>query len=309
MKELRDRVLVPLAIPLGAALVIVFVILNFSRVLLALEERSSATAATFVAIAVASAVLFGSTYFSARGEDRSAGNLTVLASAGLALVVAGFIGLAALQEEQSEAAAEAKKKAAEAGPVAATVTAFDIGFRPKEVQVPAGKPRIELVNDGATLHTMDIEGVPGFHLEVASKGAKAVKEADLKPGSYVFFCDVPGHRQGGMEGTLTVTEGGGGASAAGGQAGAGRVDVTAGEMFFKPKELTAPGGPVQVSLKNEGTLAHTLLVDGVVKFQKLAADPGKTQSGTLDVGPGEYVLYCEVPGHRQAGMEAKLKVG
>jgi uncharacterized cupredoxin-like copper-binding protein len=306
MKELRDRVLVPLAIPLGAALVIVIIVLNYSRVLLALDERASATAATLVAIAGASAVLFGSTYFSARGEERSAANLTVLAGAGLALVVAGFIGLAAIQEEQSEAAAAAKKKAAEAGPVAASVTAFDIGYRQKEVTVPAGKPRIELVNDGATRHTLDIEGVPGFHLEVASKGEKVAKEADLKQGKYVFFCDVQGHRQAGMEGTLTVTEGGaGGGAAAGGAA----ADIEGGDLFFKPKELAVPAGPVQVTLKNSGALQHTLLVDGAPKFKKLVVDPGKSQTEPLDVGPGEYVLYCDVPGHRQAGMETKLKVG
>src|SRR5919197_366199 len=155
MKELRERVLVPLAIPLGAALIIVFIVLNYSRVLLALDERAGSAAATVVAIA------------------------------GVVLVMAGFIGLAAIQEEQSEAAAAAKKKAEAEGPVAATVTSFDIGFRPKDVQVPAGKPRIPLVNDGATRHTMDIEGVPGFHLEVNSKGAKAAATADLKPGKYV----------------------------------------------------------------------------------------------------------------------------
>jgi uncharacterized cupredoxin-like copper-binding protein len=30
------------------------------------------------------------------------------------------------------------------------------------------------------------------------------KKIDLKPGEYEFYCDILGHRQQGMEGTLTV---------------------------------------------------------------------------------------------------------
>jgi uncharacterized cupredoxin-like copper-binding protein len=39
---------------------------------------------------------------------------------------------------------------------------------------------------------------PTFH------GASKTVSLNLKPGTYKFYCSVPGHRQAGMEGTLTV---------------------------------------------------------------------------------------------------------
>ena len=37
------------------------------------------------------------------------------------------------------------------------------------------------------------------------KGGAMTLTLKLKPGKYIFYCSVPGHRQAGMEGTLNVS--------------------------------------------------------------------------------------------------------
>jgi uncharacterized cupredoxin-like copper-binding protein len=78
-------------------------------------------------------------------------------------------------------------------------------FDPKEPQVPAGIVAIKLESSEG-LHTLVFDNgkLPGFRLEAGSGKSDQLK-ADLKPGKYTFFCDIPGHREAGMEGTLTVT--------------------------------------------------------------------------------------------------------
>ena len=54
-------------------------------------------------------------------------------------------------------------------------------------------------------HDVSIEG-GGVEKKgkVVEGGATSTVAATLKPGKYTFYCSVPGHREAGMEGTLTV---------------------------------------------------------------------------------------------------------
>lgn len=78
-------------------------------------------------------------------------------------------------------------------------------FDPKNADAPAGVDAIKLESEGG-LHTLVFAGgkAPGFKLQAASGKSDELK-VNLKPGKYTFYCDIPGHREAGMEGTITVT--------------------------------------------------------------------------------------------------------
>jgi plastocyanin len=91
------------------------------------------------------------------------------------------------------------------------------------------------------------------------------------------------------------------------QADESHLSVTAGDLFLKPKEATAPAGRIAVTYVNEGQIEHTLLVEGK-KDLSLKVEKGGEDKGSLELQPGDYTFYCDVPGHRAAGMELKLHV-
>jgi plastocyanin len=72
-------------------------------------------------------------------------------------------------------------------------------------EAPAGALEVESPNKSSTDHDIAIEGNGVNEAgEVVKDGGVSKVSVDLKAGKYQFFCTVTGHRQAGMEGTLTV---------------------------------------------------------------------------------------------------------
>jgi plastocyanin len=81
-----------------------------------------------------------------------------------------------------------------------------LAFNSKALTAKAGKVAIEFVNKSSLAHNVTIESASGEKAGATptfSGGSKTLS-VNLKPGTYKFFCSVPGHRQAGMEGTITV---------------------------------------------------------------------------------------------------------
>jgi plastocyanin len=87
-----------------------------------------------------------------------------------------------------------------------TPSGSDLAYEQSDVNAKAGPVTIDFDNQQSTPHDVKVEDSAGEELGgtdlISSSTANAT--VDLQPGSYTFFCSVPGHREAGMEGTLTV---------------------------------------------------------------------------------------------------------
>jgi uncharacterized cupredoxin-like copper-binding protein len=92
-----------------------------------------------------------------------------------------------------------------------TVKLLDIRFDPKDFSIPANTDvTVTLTNDGVAPHNFAITdhnnpNVQNLNIsEDVSPGETKTVTINAPAGSYYFYCDVPGHEEAGMHGTLTV---------------------------------------------------------------------------------------------------------
>ena len=80
----------------------------------------------------------------------------------------------------------------------------DILFQPTEITIPANTDvTINLTNQGNLQHSFDIDEL-GVHSGDLGPGAVGSVVINAEPGTYQFYCAVPGHKEAGMVGTITI---------------------------------------------------------------------------------------------------------
>lgn len=79
-------------------------------------------------------------------------------------------------------------------------------YNTKSLSAKAGKVSIDFTNSSPVGHNVTLESSSGEEVGATPtfQGGSKTLTATLKPGTYKFYCSVPGHRMAGMEGTLTV---------------------------------------------------------------------------------------------------------
>ena len=97
-------------------------------------------------------------------------------------------------------AGEGESPGTPGGPV--VVTAAITGFDPGTIEAAAGEVELEITNLDAFDHDFTIDELGVNVAFGANETVDAAFEAG--PGTYTFYCSIPGHREAGMEGTLTV---------------------------------------------------------------------------------------------------------
>jgi plastocyanin len=230
-KDTRDRLLLPLFLPLGGLALIAGVLYGLSRVLLSISHD----AATGTALAVAVSIMVSAVLVS---------RLPVIRASSIASMMGAVVGVAMLAGGIALIAVSPKHEGGQRTEIVQLV-AQNIQFAQTSLTVPAGqKFTIAFDNlDTGTQHNVqifaakDFSGAPLFDGQLVTGPSKASYDvASLDAGTYYFKCVI--HPQ--MIGTIQAVASGDGGGSDGG--GSGGLTITASSLSFDIAEIDLVAG-------------------------------------------------------------------
>jgi len=142
-------------------------------------------------LTIAALLLAGTTVLAACGDDdeTSSGDMPAMEDGGH--------GMDGHDDEENSPVADGARRIE----VSATIDAFD----PEEITAEVGEDLAIVLTSEDLLHDFTIDELDAHVAADRGETAEGGVTAD-EVGTYTYYCSVPGHREAGMEGTLTVTD-------------------------------------------------------------------------------------------------------
>jgi uncharacterized cupredoxin-like copper-binding protein len=122
-----------------------------------------------------------------------------------ALLAASLVALTACGggDDGGDTAAPAEPAAVSSDGV--TIVATEFLFDPVDFSLPADEAvDLTLENRGVVEHDIVVEELDDRVLVFANAGTTVTENVTVPAGTYTYYCSIPGHRDAGMEGVLTV---------------------------------------------------------------------------------------------------------
>lgn len=306
----RDRLVLPILLPVGILVALAAALWGFSRILLGIHGSP----ATTVALVVAAAILVVSALAASRPQVRGSTIGAVIGgTAGIAML-AGGIALAVVAADEGEHPPGPQEPGG-----AVQLVAQDIAFDPTMLTVPAGQPfTIAFDNrDAGIQHNMvifdnpDFSGPPLFDGEIVTGPIQVDYDVDpLEAGTYYFYCVVHPNMTGQIE---AVEEPGGGEGPEPGGPGAGEGPVVAAmNLAFDTDTIELPpDAPTMITFDNQEAVPHNIAIYsddslGELLFQgDIVTGPTTIEYEIPPLPAGEYYFQCDV----HPNMNGRVVVG
>lgn len=203
--DVRSRLGAAIRIPLTAAAILALLVLPLGITFIRSNEMASGGAALLALLAAASVLGFAAMAASRPNMGISFGEFLV-ALAGIGTVV--LIIFAVIQARSEGSHAGDGENAMGPGGTVTVVAEPNISFDSTAWSVPSGEVTLVYKDGGDVVHTLTVEGhEDDIELRVQQAGDIDQGTVTLAPGTYTLYCTIKGHREAGMEGTLTVTAG------------------------------------------------------------------------------------------------------
>jgi len=296
---LRDRLVMPILLPLGILAVIAAALFGFSRILLSLTP----TAATVTAIVVAIGVVVTASVAAGRKQVRLSTIGAMLGvTAGVAML-AGGVALAVVGGTEEEPGGGGEK------PVV-TLAAANIAFEPTSLTVPAGEAfTLRFHNEDAnTQHNVQIFDDPKFAGTPLFSGAlvTGVRQTDyevdpLEAGAYFFHCEVHPTMTGKMQAVPSGPGGPGGPGGTGPGGPGGGVTVVAQNIAFDTSTIHLEPVPTTITFENrDAGVQHDIAIysDSSLADELFAGElvtgPATVDYAVPALPPGEHYFQCNV---------------